>query len=118
MNGIPLTIAQENQKSATEQKAVESRTPRSLRGSCLKTIPKMKNMTGTDCHGKEHVPFGKQDRNDKGDAGDRGNKDENIPEICNNRGEMLKPVHHYWIYARALLVFANTCDGKKWKGTG
>ncbi|MCK7536244.1 MAG: hypothetical protein MZV63_37290 [Marinilabiliales bacterium] len=29
-----------------------------------------------------------------GTAGDRGDKDKNIPEICNDRGKMLKPLHH------------------------
>jgi hypothetical protein len=47
MNGIPLTIAQVSQKSATEHMAVESLTPRLVRGSVRNSIPRIKNVAGT-----------------------------------------------------------------------
>ena len=52
MNGIPHTIAQANQKRATEQSAVESRFSRSFLGRHFKAIPRRKKMTGTVAMGR------------------------------------------------------------------
>ena len=51
MNGTPLTMAHVSQNSATEHMAVESRTPRSLRGMVFKIIPRTKKATGTEAIG-------------------------------------------------------------------
>jgi hypothetical protein len=59
------------------------------------------------CHREEHVPFRKKHSDDKGDTGNWGDKDENIPEIGNDRGKVPEPPHHYWVTATTLLVFAN-----------
>ena len=107
MNGTPLIMAQKNQKRATEQRAVERRTPRSLRGMLRKSDPEKKKDHGNRRHGEEHVPFRKEHGNDERDAGNRGDKDENIPEIGNDRGKVDEPPHHYRVTARTLLVFAH-----------
>ncbi len=52
MNGMPLTMAQANQNSATEDMAVESRLPCLLRGRFLRTMPVMKNVAGTVAMGR------------------------------------------------------------------
>jgi hypothetical protein len=46
--------------------------------------PEKKKDHRNRCHGKEHVPFRKEDGNNQRHTGDRGNKNENIPEISNN----------------------------------
>jgi hypothetical protein len=51
MNGIPLTMAQVSQKSATEHIAAESLIPRLVRGSFPKSIPRIKNVAGTAAMG-------------------------------------------------------------------
>jgi hypothetical protein len=52
INGIPLTIAQVSQKSATEHIAIESLTPRSARGRVRNTVPRRKKVTGTAAMGR------------------------------------------------------------------
>jgi hypothetical protein len=52
INGIPLTIAQESQKRATEHIAIDSLTPRSVRGRVRNTVPRRKNVTGTAAIGR------------------------------------------------------------------
>ena len=54
----------------------------------------------------------------KRDTGYRGDKDENIPEIGNDGGEVPEPPHHYWVAARTLLVFANRKVCLKKNGQG
>ena len=52
MNGMPHTMAQANQKRATEQSAVESRFSRSFLGRRFRTSPRRKKMAGTAAMGR------------------------------------------------------------------
>jgi hypothetical protein len=52
MNGKPLITALVSQKSATEHNAVDSLTPRSLRGMFRRIIPRIKKVTGTAAIGR------------------------------------------------------------------